>query len=186
MTLSPEFELGMLRPGDVIAVRTGGRAAGIIRFGERLRGIPDRTNHIVVVDSRDANDVLVGIEGRPGGVGRVDVAQYFEGGYGHYAVSNRTQPKSELQRSDVVAVVRNMLKVGYDWDAIAEDALNDLHIPELWLEKWHGTSPAHVVCSSLASWAYHKSGLAAPKQEDMRHIQPGDWAQFMLLHGWDQ
>jgi len=84
----------------------------------------------------------------------------------------------------VVQVVRQMLKVDYDWEAIAQDALVDLGIPQLWLEKWHGTSPAHVVCSSLAAWAYHKAELAAPTQEDMRHIEPANWTQFMLERGW--
>lgn len=173
----------LLQPGDVVAVRTGGFAGEMIRWGEALRGWPNLDNHIVIVDSIQ-NDILVGIEGRPGGVGRVDVSRYFTAPYAAYAVSNVNQPKTDSQRSIVVKVMRNMLRVGYDWDAIAQDALVDLGIPQLWNEKWHNTSPAHVVCSSLAVWGYHEAGLAAPQQEDMRHIEPANWTEFCLTEGW--
>ncbi len=178
-------ELDLLRPGDVVAVRTGGWAAGIIRFGASLRGWPNYDNHIVMIDQIQPNGIVVGIEGRPGGVGRVDVAQYVQGPYARYAFSNREQPKLPEQRDTVVKIVRQLVGANYDWDAIAQDALVDLHIPELWLEKWHGTSPGHVVCSSLASWAYRKATLAAPKQLDARHTEPANWTEFMLLKEWD-
>jgi hypothetical protein len=177
------FNISLFEPGDVIAVRTSGFAGGLIRWGEALRGWPNLDNHIVIVDSVQ-NGVLVGIEGRPGGVGRVDVSRYFSAPYAMYAVSTREQPKTDTQRSIVVEVMRQMLKVGYDWEGIAQDALIDLGIPQLWDEKWHGTSPAHVVCSSLAAWGYHRSDLLAPQQEDMRHIEPANWTQFCLEEGW--
>ncbi|HEV2175265.1 MAG TPA: hypothetical protein VGR71_16950 [Nitrospira sp.] len=183
MSKNGGFNIELFQPGDVIAVRTGGFAGEMIRWGEALRGWPNLDNHIVVVDSIQ-NDILVGIEGRPGGVGRVDVSRYFVAPYAAYAVSNREQPKTSGQRITVVTVMRQMLKIGYDWEAIAQDALVDLGIPQLWNEKWHGTSPAHVVCSSLAAWAHHRAGLAAPTQQDMRHIEPANWTQFILEEGW--
>lgn len=183
-TVTGDALLALLKPGDVVAVRTGGFAGEMIRWGAALRGWPNLDNHIVIVDSVQDNGIIVGVEGRPGGVGRVDVSRYFTGVNGDFTVANVDQPKTDDQRNTVVTVMRQMIKVNYDWDAIAEDALVDLDIPQLWNEKWHGTSVGHVVCSSLAAWGYHKASLAAPKQEDMRHIQPANWTEFILTEGW--
>lgn len=173
-----------LQPGDVIAVRTGGFAARMIRFGAALRGWPNLDNHIVGVHHVDSANTMWGIEGRPGGVGWVDVQRYFTGPYGDYAVSNVLQPKSPEQREKLCAIMEQLLKVGYDWDAIAQDAIEDLHIPLLWHSNLSLTSPAHVVCSSLYAWAYRTAGLAYPIQVNVRNIQPASWTQFILEEGW--
>lgn len=184
-------KLARCGPGDVIVVRTGGWAADLIRWGEALRGWPNIDNHVAIIDSVQDNGIVVAIEGRPGGVGRVDAARYFTHPYGEYAYTNWDQPKTDAQRDIVVTVMRQMLNVGYDWEAIAQDALVDLGIPQLWLEEWHDahngndTSPAHVVCSSLASWGYHRADLIAPQQEDMRHIEPCNWTQFIMERTWE-
>lgn len=174
-----------LQPADVVAVRTGGAAAWWIRFGSALRNQPNLDNHIVVVHHRDASGTLWGIEGRPGGVGWVDVSVYYSGVWGSYALSNIRQPKSASQRDGVCKTAEAMLHTPYDWPGIAEDALEDLHLPELWAEKWNGTTPGHVVCSSLASWAYSQYKLAAPKTADPRHIEPSDWAEFIIAGGYN-
>jgi len=166
-------------------------ATEFIRWGSALRGWPDLDNHVLIIDSVQDNGIVVGIEGRPGGVGRVDAARYFTHPYDTYAVTNWDQPKTAAQRDIIVTVMRQMLNVDYDWEAIAQDALADLGIPQLWLEKWHDahhghdTSPAHVVCSSLAAWGYHRAGVLAPQQADMRHIQPCNWTEFILDREWE-
>lgn len=169
-----------LQPGDVCAVRTSGAAGWWIRLGSALRGQPNFDNHIVVVDHADAHGTLWGIEGRPGGVGWVDVAGYFAGVNGTYAVTNVHQPKTDAQRQAVCKVMRAMIGTPYDWEAIEQDGFEDLHLPELWGEKWDGLTPGHVVCSSVAAWAYHVATLSAPKTADMRHTEPSDWTEFCL------
>jgi hypothetical protein len=174
----------LLQPGDVVVVRTGGWEAGLIRFGSALRGQPNLDNHVAVVHHKDSSGTLWGIEGRPGGVGWVDVAVYFTGARGQYTLTNALQPKTAVQRDVVAATCEAMLHTPYDWPAIAQDALQDLHLPELWAAKWNGTTPGHVVCSSLASWAHRKAALAAPATTDARHVEPSDWAQFIIERGW--
>jgi hypothetical protein len=187
MTILPQGPPALLacKPGDVLVVRTGGAAGRWIRFGAAIRDESNLDNHVAVIDHVDTGGTVWAIEGRPGGVGWVDAANYFSGENGKYALTNRKQPKSTVQRNDICAVVRQLLKAGYDWDAIAQDAIIDLGLPDLWAEKWHGTTPAHVVCSSLAVWAYHKVTLDAPTQEDMRHIQPADWSDWIIQNGWN-
>lgn len=181
-----------LQPGDVCAVRTGGWAAWWIRLGSALRGQPNLDNHIIVVDHIAANGVIWGIEGRPGGVGPADVSQYFTGVNGSYAVTNVLQPKTQAQRTLVVAAMRHLAGTPYDWPAIAEDGIQDLHLgsleellklEDLWSEKgWGNGVPGHVVCSSAAIWGYRQGRLLAPETADMRHTEPSDWTQFSLEH----
>jgi len=168
-------------PGDVLCVRTTGIPGEMIRLGASLEGKPDLENHIAVVHHQNPDGTWRGIEARPGGVAWADMTPYLES---HWTLSNCGQPKKPAYRAMVCSVVEQMLKTSYDWDAIAQDALIDLHIPDVWAEKWNGKTPDHVVCSSLAAWAYHKAGLAAPTTEDMAHIQPADWTQFILLNGY--
>lgn len=61
--------------GDVVCTRNPGTgwSARIRRFGAALRDQPNTVDHTVVVHRRDAAGTLWGIEGRPGGVGEVDM-----------------------------------------------------------------------------------------------------------------
>ncbi len=176
MTIMPIGE-----PGDVYAIRTGGKAAGLIRFGSGLLGKPNLSNHIAVVHHVTGSTKWA-IEGKPGGVGWVDCARYAQS---PYLLTNVEQPKTSVQRSLICATLEGMLGTPYDWPGIAQDALADLHLPDLWAEKWGGVTPGHVVCSSLAAWAYAKGGCAAPKTADMAHIQPSDWDEFILTKAWE-
>src|SRR5512146_551060 len=177
--------LANLKQGDVCVVRTSGWAGWWIRLGSALRGQPNLDNHVVVVDHRDAHGTVWGIEGRPGGVGWVDVAQYFTMPNAAYMTTNIRQPKTAEQRRGISTFMKSMLGTRYDWEAIEQDGFQDLHLPQLWGEKWNGVTPGHVVCSSVAVWAYKKNLLDYPKTTDLRHIEPSDWTVFCLDNSYD-
>jgi hypothetical protein len=169
--------------GDVIVVRTSGLAAEVIRLGERIQGKPDLHNHVAVVYNVGPGGILA-IEGRPGGVGWVDAARYLDS---PWSVTNFCQPKTEVQRRLVCAAMHEMAlkKTPYDWQAIADDAASALRIPDVFREPsdW-GNFPGHVVCSSVAAWAYQQAGLAHPEPCDCPHVEPGDWDSFIRAAGW--
>lgn len=166
-------------PGDVLAVQTGQSiGARLIRFGERLRGLPDHDDHIVIVHHQDPTGVWWGIEGRPGGVGWVDVARYGN----RWLLTNADQAKTAKQRAQVCQLAETLLGTPYDWTAIAADAMHALGI-ETSLPDFGADPPTHVVCSSLASWEYRRAGLAEPHMA-ARWVWPGDWARFMQQRAW--
>lgn len=169
----------LVQPGDILAVRTNGIPGWWIRFGSALRNQPNLDNHIAVVHHQNVDGTWRCIEARPGGVAWADATPYLNS---PYTVNNIGQPKTPAQRAIVCKVVEQMLGTSYDWDAIAQDALMDLRIPDVWAEKWNGKTPDHVVCSSLAAWAYGKAQLAEPKTADPAHIEPSDWTQFSLVN----
>lgn len=173
--------LSAVNPGDVLAVRTRSRIFGpLIRLGEALAGRPHHDDHVVIVHHWDVAGTLWGIEGRPGGVGWVDVHTYDN----PQLLSNAAQPKSSRQRDGVCAVAEGMLGVDYDWAAIGVDAEISLGLEHLWrLRDFGEATPGHVVCSSLAAWVYRKVGLRGPVGR-MVTCTPGDWAQFMIGAGW--
>lgn len=170
------------QPGTVLAVRTSGFGADMIRFGAALIGASDLENHIAVLDHK-TGDTWWAVEGRPGGVGWADATAYLES---PWTLSNQGQSLSTSQRDSICKTMRGLLGVPYDWTAIEQDGFRDLHIPELWAEKWHGVAPAHVVCSSVSTWAYMTNGADYPKQVDPAHIQPADWADFIILNGYQE
>jgi len=172
-------------PGDVLVVRTPGVFAWAIRLGARLRGKPSLDNHVAVMHHRDENGVWWAIEGRPGGVGWVDATEYL---HNQYTITNWQQEKDQSQRFLVIKIIEALLHTPYDWPAIAADAITDLHLPDLWAEKWSGKPPGHVVCSSLAAWGYYKAGLPNPATDkldpkaDMSVVQPFDWEDWIVQH----
>jgi hypothetical protein len=167
-------------PGDLVCTRNAtGWPARLIRLGAALQDKPNTVNHVVVVDHVDAAGTLWGVEGRPGGVGEVDMRKYA----GPWSVSNVAQPKTEVQREAVCAAVRGMLGRPYDWVGIALDAAEAIGAQDLWKSKaWGPEPPAHVVCSALADWAYEAVGLASPRPD--RTCTPGDWLAFVTERGW--
>lgn len=177
--------IGKLQPGDVVAVRSTSRNfwqrlfARLIRFGAALEDKANLVNHIVIVHHRDAAGVLWGIEGRPGGVGWVDLAEYDN----KYLASNTAEPKSANQREDICGYAMGLLGVAYDWLAIGVDATTAAHLTELWGDReWGDRPPAHVVCSSLADYVYDRVGLAHPGNG--RYTTPADWYELFLTNGW--
>ena len=168
-------------PGDVWAVRTSGRPAWWIRIGAALRDEPNLSNHVLVPHHQDAAGTWWAIEGRPGGVGWVDCSLYLES---PWLITNAAQPKTSIERRSVCATMEALLGTAYDWSAIVADGMADLgfRVPG-WDPSWHGTVPAHVVCSSSAAYAYAKAGLPCPKGD--RLVQPADWDSFIINRAWE-
>lgn len=165
-----------VQPGDVLAVRTSGFAATMIRLGAALQGKPDLSNHIAVADHWDAKGTLWCIEGRPGGVGWRDATDYLAS---PWTLANVLQVKTDAQRDVVTAAMRALLGTPYDWAAIVGDGLDDLH---LW-DPVNGQVQGHVVCSALAAFGYDKAVLARPAGGE-RKVQPADWDQWVLTQAW--
>lgn len=182
--------IGTLNPGDVVAVDTGNAiAADLIRLGELLDGTPAPANHVVIVHHRDQAGTLWGIEGRPGGVGFVDMARYTNGVLAKYGNSNTALPRAAEQSEAICRVSKSLFGTPYDWfGGIGGDVLTALRMGDLakMLDRWWGWNspcgsavrPAHVVCSSLAQWVYSRLGLPCPKVADGELTTPSDWWYF--------
>lgn len=168
-----------VQPGDVMAIRTGGAAGELIRFGAALLDRPNLENHIAVLHHQ-TDEVWWAIEGRPGGVGWVDANAYLNG---PYTLTNRYQIKTVGQRDMVCQVMLAMLGTPYDWEAILADAGQDLHIDLPWKPTWNGTVPGHVVCSSAAALAYARALVSGPPATP--EVQPSDWTSFILTHQYE-
>ncbi len=169
--------------GDVWSVRTTGWAARLIRFGAALGGQPNLDNHVVVVHHQDANGRWWGLEGRPGGVGQVDLARYL---HNPYTVTNAGQPKTDAQRYGIAVGAEALLGTPYDWVGIAADGMDAIGAGHLWAQNWNGLGPpAHVVCSSYAAWLNELHGLERPVRRSARGTTPADWTAFDLEHGYN-
>ena len=176
--------------GDVLAVNTGNAfSSELIRFGEALEGKPNLANHVVIVHHQDAKGTWWGVEGRPGGVGWVQMANYLNSPDVKYANSNSTEARTPAQDTTVAQAAAGLLGVGYDWvGGIACDALDALRLAPLadLVDHWCGwqdpgdpqARPGHVVCSSLAAWVYRNLGLACPDVADEELCMPADWWNF--------
>jgi cell wall-associated NlpC family hydrolase len=170
-------------PGDLLLTRDSRWWARLIRAGAGLRDQPDSWNHVIVASHTDEAGTFWGVEGRPGGVGWVDLAPWL---VDRWTLTNADQPKTEAQRAQVVAVAQGMLGTPYDWAGIVQDAMIAVDAPQLWrLRDFDGRTPAHVVCSSLAAWTYNKAGLPRPPVPRARDVTPADWAAFILTRGWE-
>jgi len=175
---------GDVNVGDVICTREGKWwISGAIRLGARLLNLPAFTNHVIIVHHRDERGMWQGIEGRPGGVGWVDMTERLR-----YPLtnSNNEQPKTEAQRYLIAKAAEALVNVPYDWAAIAEDTRIALRLRTRVVQEWPEEQvPGQVVCSSFADWAYEKVGLANPGgREQTRFTTPGHWDQFMIEKGW--
>lgn len=178
------------RPGDAVIVRSPGIAGWLIRFGAALGGNPPHTNHVAFVH-HVKNGVVWGIEGRPSGVGWVEMARYFTGPLAKYTMTNWRQPKSTKERDKVCRLLEGALGAEYDWVSIAEDVLQDLadrrEFPKLmdhWWRDAQGTE-AHYVCSTLGAYAYNHADLPGPNYTVEKNIQPYDWERFIEEGGYD-
>jgi hypothetical protein len=171
--------------GNVLVTRSGGWAGLMIRLGAAFRDKPNLGNHVAIyhhTDHTDDGDVPWGIEGKPGGVGWVDLRGYLAS---KWTVANDAQPMTDAQRATIAGTCEAALGTPYDWRAIAADAFDALRIPQLFADNWHGRgAPGHVVCSSLAAWVYDEVGLAHPTPDAERYCKPADWSAFIITEGW--
>jgi hypothetical protein len=175
-----------LLPGDVLVTRTAtGWGGRLIRLGAALLDKSNARNHVVIVHHLDKSGTLWGVEGRPGGIGWVDVAGYAKD---RWTLDNRSQPKSVTQRQLVAEQAEALLQRPYDWSAIARDGMASIHADRLWaIPEWaDGQVPGHVVCSSYADWLYEKAGLPNPGGNSVtRFTTPADWDAFIQTRAWE-
>jgi hypothetical protein len=165
-----------VQPGDILAVRSPGWGASMIRLGAALLDKPDISSHVAVVHHRDASGTLWCIEGRPGGVGWRNARDYVSS---PWTLSNRDQPKTGAQRKVIADGAMAILGMPYDWAAIIGDGLDDLH---LW-SPVNGQVRGHAVCSAVAAFLYDKASLARPRGGE-RSVQPADWDEFLITRAW--
>lgn len=172
-----------MQPGDLVCVRSKtGLAGRLIRLGAALQDRPNLQNH-VAVHTHDKDGIPWGVEGKPGGVGWVDMRRYLADAQ---TLTNIGQPKTAAQRQLVTAVCTALVGTPYDWPAIAADAAAAIGMAGLLSDRHPGLVPGHVVCSSLAAWAYDKAGLLAPKPPpEWRTVTPADWTALLLEHRWN-
>lgn len=171
-------------PGDVAAVWTGhGFTQDAIRIADVLEGKPAVANHVVGITHRDKLGRLIGMEGRPGGFGLVDVTPFLTDPRTRI---NHAQPRTAGQNRLIIAGAARLTGTPYDWVGIDEDGLRALHLDELaamvdQLWAWPAAGnllPGHVVCSSAWAWLYKAAQCAHPEAGDERVCTPGDWWQF--------
>ncbi len=174
------------QPGDVWAVDAVGFGRIPIIIGSWLAGHRAPVDHVVTVHHQDKNGVWWGIEGRPSGVGWVDMSSYFATrAQLRAARGNFSQPRTLAQRQAVCKLMEGLLGTSYDWvGGIVADFDASLHAEDLAkiVDRWWGwndgvSRPPHVVCSSAAAWAYGKLGLAHPGGAQ-ELVTPADWWRF--------
>lgn len=171
----------VLKPGDVLAVRSAGFVAAAIRIGAALLDQPNVSNHIAVMHHWDGQ-VPWGLEGRPGGVGWVDLRGYIAS---PWTLNNCAQPgRDDTGRAMVATLAEKMLGTAYDWAAIADDTLRAFHMDDLFSKTINGTVPGHIVCSSYAAFLYERAGWERPVVAD-RDTEPADWDALILTRGWN-
>jgi hypothetical protein len=175
------------QPGDVVLTRSAGWVGWVIRFGAALLDLPNVRNHVVVVHHVDDAGTLWGIEGRPGGVGWVDMSRVLRQ---PLSISNVEQPKTLRARALVCEAAEAALQRPYDWGAIGRAAAEAVRLDFLWAAdefKDDGTVPGGVICSALADWAYEHAGLPSPGGgQRTRYTTPADWDLFIQSRAWEE
>lgn len=183
--------MSQLDVGDVVLTRSKGWVGWFIRFGAALLDRPNIHNHAIIVHHRDEAGTLWGVEGKPGGVGWVNMTSVMKD---NYTVTNAEQPKTLRARATVAEALEAAIKVPYDWGAIAEAASESLHLDLLWRKQKttkfvdfkDNEVPGHVICSALADWAYERAGIPNPGgSKRTRFTTPADWDLFIIQKGWE-
>lgn len=173
----------LLKPSDLLIIRTGGLAAHLIQIGQSMMGQPNLGNHVALAHHLDQSGKFWWLlEGRPGGVGWADSRKYE---HSRYMLNNCGQPRTEGQRQAITIEAEHLIGTAYDWAAIADDTLRAFHMPELWkrVSAAPGVAPAQVVCSSYAAFLYDHAGCDVP-QWTAEDTTPGDWDGFILDRGY--
>ncbi len=173
-----------LKPGDLLLTRSRtGMAGRLIRFGALLTGQVEAWNHVCAFHHIDPAGTPWGIEGRPGGVGWVDIRHYIKD---PHTLTNVGQPKTDEQRQIVTSGAEGLLGVAYDWASIGLDAVAATRINLAWSHNGGDGPPAHVVCSSLADWLYNHAGLTSPSKMPWQLTTPADWAELIMQSHWQE
>lgn len=176
--------LTRIKPGDVICTRNSkGATARLIRFGAAFLDRPNTVNHVIIAHHIDDHGTFWGIEGRPGGVGWIDLRR-ATGKNRPYTTANTEQPKTPAQRLAVVEASEGLLGTAYDWFGVALAAMNSIGVETIWDHFGADGPPTHVVCSAFADYVYDYVGLDSPGEKMGRTVTPGDWARFIIERGW--
>jgi hypothetical protein len=180
MTTPLALAKSVLKPGDVFSVRTSTNE-DTIEFGEAMQGKPNLDNHVAGMHHWDG-DIPWGLEGKPGGVGWVDMRNYI----GHpFAYNNCLQPnRIDTARILVAADGEKLLGTRYDWEAIGGDTLEALHVKLYHLTWTNGTVPGMVVCSSYWAYLYGIANWRHPSTGDERMCEPADWLNFIIQNNY--
>lgn len=181
-------------PGDVLAVWSSDSTSGtLIRMGAVLRGRPGVANHVAVITHQDQRKRWIGIEGKPGGVGNVDVTHWLTD---PRTRSNHGQPRpgGEQALTSFLGSCAQSLGIDYDWlGGIAQNVLRAAHLENLaeaidplwrWPTDKQDLLPGHVVCSSLAAMLYARVGWARPEAGKERTVTPNAWWDWSDRHLW--
>lgn len=171
----------MVDVGDVLCVRTTGPFSWLIRLAARIQRKPATIDHVAIVHHIDADGTPWVVEAwAPQGVRLTNGTAYQAS---PSTITNVGQPKTAAQRAQVAEIAASLLRHGYDFAAIAQDAMAIFKIRDPLIEGWlPSKTPARFVCSSLAGWCYMLADLDEP--DGGRFIAPADWAALILAHGW--
>jgi hypothetical protein len=178
------LDVSQLQPGDVVITEMG---IWIVRLLIWIQALLTgnlkyaKSGHIIVVSHRDAEGRLWGIEGRPGGIGWVEMDKRA----GHWGVSNVDQPKSADQRDKIVNVMKSLIGSRYDYAAYIILALDAVGISQKWTDYTGQDVPVQFVCSAVAGYVYEDVGLDNPGgMEITRFTVPAQWARFIDEKVW--
>jgi len=182
-----------LLPGDVLAVRTTGRPAWLIRrrapmlehpwqpwkwFDDK----PNLVNHVAMFTHLDQEGIPRGLEGRPGGFGWANLTAYAAD---PATVANTGQPKTAEQRAEVVRLATEAVGLPYDWAAILSMAAEAAGFEWRAAEWPPGGVPSQGVCSSALDYFYEAVLLANPGgYTQTRGTDPQAWADWIAVEGW--
>jgi hypothetical protein len=175
-----------LLPGDVVVVKMGNWILHALIWIQALLSMKSfkyvNYGHVAVVDHRDDEGRLWGIEARAGGIGWVNLDQYS----GAYGLSNAEQPKTEELRSKITTVMQNLLGTSYDYYAYLEIALNTLGITKHWTDFQGNDVPVQFICSAVADYVYEDEKLPNPGGYAItRYTTPAEWAAFIDKKQWN-
>jgi hypothetical protein len=168
----------LVKPGDVLVVRTSGWAGFLIRLGSFFREQPSWWNHAAIAHHIDDAGTYWGIEGRPGGVGWKNIGKWLDDKH-TLTTAELWKAATDEQRGTMCQGAEAMLGTSYDWPAIVMDALQVIN--PLWRERkdeWGDDVPGQVVCTSYADYVAEQVGLPNPDAD--RFATPGDWAELIL------
>lgn len=180
------LDVSQLQPGDVVVTEMG---IWIIRLLIWIQAVFTglakyrKGGHIIVVSHRDAEGRLWGIEGRPGGIGWT----LMDKRNGQWGMANVDQPKTEEQRTKIVAVMTELLGSKYDYEAYLNIAFATLGITKNWTDYKDNDVPIHFICSAVADYVYEDVGLLNPGGlEVTRFTTPAQWAEFIGEKQWER